>query len=250
MPRSRPVPRGTSRADAGRRSRPRGQGDAGRDQTDVQGSLEAIVGTLSRLATEESTAASVRRRRRGVGIRRDARQASNALIIAFNVAPYAQARDLARRDGVDIRYYSVIYNVIDDVKAVLGGMLSPSMREKLPRLREIPRSVRHHQVGKVAGCRITEGVVRRGNKSACWRQRRDPRRHVEDAARRLQGRGARGPSRLRMRHGLRELHGHQVGDQIECSKWVQEAARFDRSARRTRPTFEMGPRAAAAGRVS
>ena len=81
--------------------------------------------------------------------------ASGAAIIGFNVRANAQARDRARRDGVEIRYYNIIYNVVDDIKAALSGLLTPEVREKFLGNAEILE-------GKVAGCRITEGVVRRG----------------------------------------------------------------------------------------
>ena len=91
-------------------------------------------------------------------------EASNALIIGFNVRANPQARDMARRDGVDIRYYSIIYNVIDDVKAALSGMLSPTLRERFLGNAEIREVFNITKVGKIAGCMVTEGVVKRGAK--------------------------------------------------------------------------------------
>ena len=91
-------------------------------------------------------------------------RASNAMIIGFNVRANPQAREMARRDGVDIRYYSIIYNVVDDVKAALSGLLSPTLREKLLGNATILEIFNITKVGKVAGCRVTDGVVRRGAK--------------------------------------------------------------------------------------
>ena len=88
--------------------------------------------------------------------------ASGAVIVGFNVRANPQARELAKRDGVDIRYYSVIYNVIDDVKALLSGMLAPTLREKLLGNADIRELFNVSKVGRVAGCYITEGTVRRG----------------------------------------------------------------------------------------
>jgi translation initiation factor IF-2 len=88
--------------------------------------------------------------------------ASGAAIIGFNVRANAQARERARRDGVEIRYYNIIYNVIDDVKAVLSGMLAPETRERFLGNAEILEVFNISKVGKVAGCRVTEGMVRRG----------------------------------------------------------------------------------------
>jgi translation initiation factor IF-2 len=89
-------------------------------------------------------------------------QASGAAIIGFNVRANNQARDRARRDGVEIRYYNIIYNLVDDVKAALSGLLAPEMREKFLGNAEVLEVFAISKVGKVAGCRVTEGVVRRG----------------------------------------------------------------------------------------
>ena len=90
--------------------------------------------------------------------------ASNAAIIGFNVRAHKEAREMAERDGVEIRYYNIIYNVVDDVKAVLSGMLAPEVREKFLGNAEVLEVFDISKVGKVAGCRVTDGVVRRGAK--------------------------------------------------------------------------------------
>jgi translation initiation factor IF-2 len=134
-------------------------------KTDVQGSLEAIVSALQKLGTEE---VSVRVLHSAVGGINESdvtlARASGAMIVGFNVRANKQARDLATRDGVDIRYYSIIYNVIDDMKAMLGGMLAPQMRERFLGYAEIREVFAISKVGKVAGCMVTEGVVKRGAK--------------------------------------------------------------------------------------
>ena len=134
-------------------------------KSDVQGSLEAIVASINRLSTEE---VATRVLYAGVGAISEAdvtlAKASSALIIAFNVRANSQARDMARRDGVDIRYYSIIYNVVDDVKAALTGMLSPAIRENFLGYAEIREVFDVTKFGKVAGCRVTEGMVKRGAK--------------------------------------------------------------------------------------
>jgi len=88
--------------------------------------------------------------------------ASKAMIFGFNVRANPQAREMAKRDGIEIRYYSVIYDVIDDVKAALTGMLSPILRERFLGNAQIREVFNITKVGKVAGCMITEGVVKRG----------------------------------------------------------------------------------------
>jgi translation initiation factor IF-2 len=132
-------------------------------KTDVQGSLEAIEGALENLGTGEVGAQILHG---GVGGITESdvilAHASGAAIIGFNVRANAQARERARRDGVEIRYYNIIYNVIDDVKAVLSGMLAPETRERFLGNAEILEVFNISKVGKVAGCRVTEGMVRRG----------------------------------------------------------------------------------------
>jgi translation initiation factor IF-2 len=88
--------------------------------------------------------------------------ASGGAIIGFNVRANAQARERSKRDGVDIRYYNIIYNVVDDIKAVLSGMLAPETHEKFLGNAEILEVFTISKVGKVAGCRVTEGIMRRG----------------------------------------------------------------------------------------
>jgi len=90
--------------------------------------------------------------------------ASGAAVIGFNVRADKQARERAKRDGVEIRYYAIIYNVVDDIKAALSGMLTPETREKFLGNAEILEVFTISKIGKVAGCRVTEGVMRRGAK--------------------------------------------------------------------------------------
>ena len=134
-------------------------------KTDVQGSLEAITGALTKLSTDE---VAVRVLHGAVGAITEGdialARASNGIVIGFNVRASPQAREMARRDGVEIRYYSIIYNIIDDVKAALSGMLAPTLREKFLGNAEVREVFDISKVGKVAGCRVTEGVVRRGAK--------------------------------------------------------------------------------------
>ncbi|MES2255902.1 MAG: translation initiation factor IF-2 [Pseudomonadota bacterium] len=134
-------------------------------KSDVQGSVEAIQGALTKLGTDE---VGVQILQAGVGGITESdvilAHASGAGVIGFNVRANNQARDRAKRDGVDIRYYSIIYNVVDDIKAVLSGMLSPETREKFLGNAEILEVFAITKVGKVAGCKVTEGLVRRGAK--------------------------------------------------------------------------------------
>ncbi|HEX2580382.1 MAG TPA: translation initiation factor IF-2 [Dongiaceae bacterium] len=132
---------------------------------DVQGSIEAIVASLKQLGTEE---VGVKILHSAVGGINESdvtlARASNGMILGFNVRANPQAREMARRDHVDIRYYSIIYNVVDDIKAALSGMLAPDLREKFLGNAEIREVFNITKVGKVAGCMVSEGVVKRGAK--------------------------------------------------------------------------------------
>ena len=134
-------------------------------KSDVQGSLEAIRTSLEKMATSE---VAVRVLFAAVGGINESdvtlAKASNAMIIGFNVRANPQARDLAKRDTVEIRYYSIIYNVIEDVKAALTGMLSPTLRERQIGNAEIREVFNITKAGKVAGCRVTNGLIKRGAK--------------------------------------------------------------------------------------
>src|SRR6185369_14906509 len=130
---------------------------------DVQGSIEAIIGSLEKLGTNEVAARVIHS---GVGgiTESDVRLAetSNAAIIGFNVRANVQARAAAERAGIEIRYYNIIYNLVDDVKAAMSGLLSPERRETFLGNAEILEVFNITKVGKVAGCRVTEGKVERG----------------------------------------------------------------------------------------
>lgn len=130
---------------------------------DVQGSVEAISHSLDNLSTEEVRARVIHGAVGGIS-ESDVllAKSSGAPIFAFNVRANKQARDLAEKEGVEIRYYSVIYDLIDDVKATLSGMLAPEKRETFIGYAEILEVFNITKVGKVAGCRITEGKVLRG----------------------------------------------------------------------------------------
>ena len=132
-------------------------------KADVHGSLEAITSSLAKLATSEI---SVRILHGGVGAINESditlARASQGVVLGFNVRANPQARDLARRDGVDIRYYSIIYNLIDDMKSVMGGLLSPTMQEKYLGQAQVRAVFSVPKMGKAAGCMVTEGQVKRG----------------------------------------------------------------------------------------
>jgi translation initiation factor IF-2 len=132
---------------------------------DVQGSVEAICGALKKLGTDEVEARLVHF---GVGAITESdvalAHASKAVIVGFNVRANAQAKAAAERDGVEIRYYNIIYDLVDDVKAAMSGLLAPSVREVFLGNARILEVFNVSKVGKVAGCRVTDGKVERGAK--------------------------------------------------------------------------------------
>ena len=138
---------------------------------DVHGSIEAIFGALDKLATEEVKVQVLHSAVGGIN-ESDVTlsKASGALIIGFNVRANPQAREMARRENIEIRYYSVIYDLIDDLKKALSGMLAPTIKENLLGYAEIREVFNVSKVGKIAGCMVTEGMVKRG---ACVRLVRD-----------------------------------------------------------------------------
>jgi translation initiation factor IF-2 len=133
---------------------------------DVQGSIEAITDAVNKLATDEI---KVRVLHSAVGVITESdvmlATASNALIIGFNVRANPQARTLSEREGIEIRYYNVIYNLVDDIKSAMVGMLEPEYTEKVIGRAEIREVFKVSKVGTIAGCMVTDGVIQRSAKA-------------------------------------------------------------------------------------
>ena len=134
---------------------------------DVHGSVEAIVGSLNKMV-EDNEGIAVQFLHTGVGGITESdvtlARASGGMIVGFNVRANAQARELAQKENADIRYYNVIYNVIDDVKAMLTGMLAPTEREEYIGQAFVKEVFNITKIGKIAGCMVKEGFVKRGSK--------------------------------------------------------------------------------------
>jgi translation initiation factor IF-2 len=132
-------------------------------KADVQGSLEAILGSLEKLGTEEVAARILHA---GVGGISESdvtlAEGFNAAIIGFNVRAHKEAAALAKRNGIEIRYYNIIYDLVDDVKKAMSGLLAPTLRETMLGNALILEVFNISKVGKVAGCRVTDGTVERG----------------------------------------------------------------------------------------
>jgi translation initiation factor IF-2 len=131
----------------------------------VQGSVEAIGGALRKLGTDEVEARMVHS---GVGGITESdvalASASNAVVVGFNVRANVQAKLAADQAGVEIRYYNIIYDLVDDVRKAMSGLLAPTLREIFLGNAEILEVFNISKVGKIAGCRVTDGKVERGAK--------------------------------------------------------------------------------------
>jgi len=129
----------------------------------VQGSIEAIVGALEKLSTDEVAARVIFA---GVGGITESditlAEASNAAVIGFNVRAHKEAREAAEQAGIEIRYYDIIYNLVDDVKKAMSGLLAPTLRETMLGNAVILEIFKVSKIGNVAGCRVTDGTVERG----------------------------------------------------------------------------------------
>jgi translation initiation factor IF-2 len=130
---------------------------------DVQGSIEAIVGALEKLSTEEVAARVIFSGAGGI-TESDVTlaQASNAAVIGFNVRAHKEAREAAEQAAIEIRYYNIIYDLVDDVKKAMSGLLAPTLRETMLGNATVLEVFKVSKVGNVAGCRVTDGVVERG----------------------------------------------------------------------------------------
>jgi translation initiation factor IF-2 len=194
-------------------------------KSDVQGSVEAIVSSLEKLGNEEVKARILHS---GVGGVNESdvtlARATNALIVAFNVRANPQARELARHDNIDIRYYSIIYNVVDDLKAMLSGMLAPTKQEEFLGYAEIREVFNITKVGKVAGCMVTDGLVRRGTRARLLRDNVVIHEGALKSLRRFKEEVKEVKEGYECGMAFENYNDIQIGDQIECFA-IEEIAR-------------------------
>ncbi|SUA66577.1 translation initiation factor IF-2 [Oligella urethralis] len=194
-------------------------------KTDVQGSLEALVQSLQKLSTDEVRVDVVYS---GVGGVSESdvnlATASNAVIIGFNVRADVQARRVAETNGIDMHFYNVIYDAIDEVKAAMSGMLAPEKREDVIGMVEVREVYTISRIGKVAGCMVTEGVVRRDssirqlrNNVVIWTGALDSLKRFKDDAREVR-------SGFDCGITLRGNNDIEIGDQFEVFE-IKEIAR-------------------------
>ncbi|MES2125631.1 MAG: translation initiation factor IF-2 [Pseudomonadota bacterium] len=194
-------------------------------KTDVQGSQEALVGSLQKLSTSEVRVQIVHAAVGGISESDvNLAVASKAVIIGFNARADAQARKLAESNGVDIRYYNIIYDAIEEVKAALSGMLAPEKREHITGQVEIRQVILVSKVGAIAGCLVTDGVVKRSssvrllrNNIVVWTGEIDSLKRFKDDAKEVR-------AGLECGLSLKNYNDIQVGDTLEVFE-VQEVAR-------------------------
>ncbi|MFL6709042.1 MAG: translation initiation factor IF-2 [Massilia sp.] len=194
-------------------------------KTDVQGSLEALVSSLQKLSTSEVRVQVVHSAVGGISESDvNLAVASKAVILGFNARADAQARKLAESNGVDIRYYNIIYDAIEEIRAALSGMLAPEKRETVTGQVEIRQVILVSKVGAVAGCLVTDGVVKRSssvrllrNNIVLWTGEIESLKRFKDDAKEVR-------AGLECGLSLKNYNDIQVGDTLEVFE-VQEIAR-------------------------
>jgi translation initiation factor IF-2 len=184
---------------------------------DVQGSVEAITSALEKLGNDEVMARVIHGAAGGI-TESDVTlaTASKAVILGFNVRANKEARDLAEQDGVEIRYYNIIYNLVDDVKAALSGMLSPTLRETMLGNAQILELFNISKVGLVAGCRVTDGVVQRGSHVRLIRDSVVVHEGKLSTLKRFKDEVAQVQAGQECGMAFENYHDMRVGDVIEC----------------------------------
>ncbi len=153
--------------------------------------------------------------------------ASGAVIIGFNVRADAAARTAIKESGVDVRYYSIIYEAIDDVKAVLSGLLPPEIREQIVGLAEVKEVFSSPKFGDVAGCIVTEGLVKRSNPIRVLRENVVIYEGELESLRRFKDDVNEVKSGTECGIGVKNYNDVKAGDQIECYERVEVARSLD-----------------------
>jgi translation initiation factor IF-2 len=193
-------------------------------KTDVQGSAEALREALNKLSTDE---VQVKVLATGLGAITvsdvQLAAASRALIIGFNVRADAGARDAVKETGVEVRYYSIIYEAIDDVKAMMSGMLQPEIKETIVGVAQVREVFRSSKFGVVAGCLVTEGLVKRNNPIRVLRESVVIFEGALESLRRFKDEASEVRAGTECGIGVKNYQDVRVGDQIECFSRVEVA---------------------------
>jgi translation initiation factor IF-2 len=193
-------------------------------KTDVQGSVEALSAALERLSTDEVKVKVIHGLVGGISESDvNLATASNAIIIGFNVRADATARRLIETHGVDVHYYSVIYDAVNDVKAAIAGLLKPQIKEQFLGLAEVRQVFRAPKIGVVAGCYVTEGVVRRNRPIRVLRDNVVIFEGELESLKRFKDDAGEVKAGLECGIAVKNYNDVQVGDQIEVYEKVEVA---------------------------
>ncbi|MCP1314206.1 translation initiation factor IF-2 [Halomonas sp. 707D7] len=191
-------------------------------KADVQGSLEAIRGALEELSTDEVQVAVVSSGVGGItGTDANLALASEAIVVGFNVRADAAAREIIEREGLDLRYYSVIYHLIDEVKQAMSGMLAPEWKEEIVGVAEVRDVFRAPKIGAVAGCMVVEGSVHRNKRIRVLRENVVIYEGELESLRRFKDDVQEVRNGIECGIGVKNYNDVQVGDKIEVFDQVK-----------------------------
>ncbi|MBS0379043.1 MAG: translation initiation factor IF-2 [Proteobacteria bacterium] len=193
-------------------------------KADVQGSSEALREALTKLSTDEVQVKIIASGLGGITVSDvQLAAASRALIIGFNVRADAGARDAVKETGVEVRYYSIIYEAIDDVKQMMSGMLQPEIKEQIVGIAQVREVFRSSKFGVVAGCLVTEGFVRRNNPIRVLRDNVVIFEGALESLKRFKDDAGEVRAGTECGVGVKNYQDVRVGDQIECFARVEVA---------------------------
>ena len=193
-------------------------------KADVQGSAEALREALTKLSTDEVQVKMIASGLGGITVSDiQLAAASRALVIGFNVRADAGARDAVKETGVEVRYYSIIYEAIDDVKQMMSGMLQPEIKETIVGIAQVREVFRSSKFGVVAGCLVTEGLVKRNNPIRVLRDNVVIFEGALESLRRFKDDAGEVRAGTECGIGVKNYQDVRVGDQIECFSRVEVA---------------------------
>ena len=197
-------------------------------KTDVRGTLEALTSALEELSTDEVKVVIVSSGVGGIAeTEANLALASSALMIGFNVRADSQAKAIVDREGIQLRYYSIIYNIIDDVKQAMSGLLSPELREEIVGIAQVRDVFRSPKIGLVAGCMVTEGSVFRNKRIRVLRDNVVIYEGELESLRRFKDAVAEVRQGMECGIGVKNYNDVKVGDQIEVFDTVEIARTID-----------------------
>ncbi len=191
-------------------------------KADVQGSLEAICESLNKLSTDEVKVNIIGR---GVGgiTETDASlaSASGAIVIGFNVRADATARKLIDNEAVELRYYSIIYDLIDEVRAAMSGLLAPEFKQEITGIADVREVFKSPKIGAIAGCMVTEGIIKRNNPIRVLRENVVIYEGVLESLRRFKDDATEVRNGVECGIGVKNYNDVRVGDQIEVFEIIE-----------------------------